>query len=127
MIALVQYHTWHRVRNGHESAFRVALVKRGRKWLQVLAIDATTSGGLKLWKVPLADEKYMQPLLRKGKAYPMSRALAGFRRMAKTHGISKGAKRLLKEAGREDKARKNTSGEDATSSSGNSQEGGSAA
>jgi hypothetical protein len=99
VIELVHYHTWHKVRGGFESSKRVALVKHGgRKWLQVLCIDATTSGGLKLWKVPLTDTQYMRPLLRKGKPYPVSRALKSFRRMGKTHGISKGAKKLLKEA-----------------------------
>jgi len=97
MIELVTYHTFRKVRNGYESAVRCAFVKRGRKWLQVLCIDATTSGGLKLWKVPLSDEQYMKPLLRKGKPYPVSRALKSFRKMGKTHGISKGAKKLLKE------------------------------
>ena len=99
MIELVQYRTWHKVRGGFESAVRSALVRTGgSKWLQVVAIDATTSGGLKLWKVPLADTKHMQPLLLKGKPYPMARALKTFRKMGKTHGISKGAKKLLKEA-----------------------------
>lgn len=99
MIELVRYHTWKRVRNnGVESAVRTAFVKRGRKWMQVLCIDATTTGGLKLWKVPLSDEQYMRPLLRKGKPYPFKRALKTFRAMGKTHGISKGAKKLLREA-----------------------------
>lgn len=97
MIALVRYHTFRRVRNGFESAVRCAFVKRGRKWMHVLCIDATTTGGLKLWKVPLSDEKYMWPLRRKGKPYPVSRALKSFRAMGKSHGISKGAKKLLRE------------------------------
>jgi len=97
MIDLVSYHTWHRVRNGFESSVRCAFIKRGTKWIQVLCIDATSTGGMKLWKVPLSDEQYMRPLLLKGKAYPISRALKSFRAMGKTHGISKGAKKLLKE------------------------------
>jgi len=97
MIELVSYHTWKKVRNGFESCVRCAFVKRGNKWAQVLCIDATASGGMKLWKVPLTDEQYMRPLLRKGKPYPVSRALKTFRAMGKTHGISKGAKKLLKE------------------------------
>lgn len=101
MIELVRYHTWHKVRNGFESAVRVALVKKGNKWLHVLAIDATTSGGMKLWKVPLADAGHMQPLLLKGKPYPMSRALKSFRRISNTHGISKGAMKILREAGKQ--------------------------
>ena len=99
MIELVQYHTMRKVRNGWESAVRCAFVKHGgRKWLHVLCIDATASGGLKLWKVPLTDTQYMKPLLRKGKPYPIKRAVGIMRKMGKTHGISKGAKKLLKEA-----------------------------
>ena len=97
MIELVQYHTLHKVRNGFESAVRCAFIKRGTKWMHVLCIDATASGGLKLWKVPLTDEQYMRPLLLKGKPYPVKRAIKSFRSMGKTHGISKGAKKLLKE------------------------------
>ena len=102
MIQLVLYQTWHKGRTGFESAFRVALVKTGRKWLHVLTIDATASGGLKLWKVPLSDVKYMQPLLLKGKPYPMSRALKSFRKMGNSHGISGGAKKLIREASKQD-------------------------
>jgi hypothetical protein len=97
MIELVSYHTFRKVRNGYESAVRCAFIKRGTKWAQVLCIDATSSGGLKLWKVPLSDDQYMRPLLRKGKPYPVARAIKSFRKMGKTHGISKGAKKLLKE------------------------------
>lgn len=117
MIELVRYHTWHKVRGGYESANRVALVKHGgRKWLQVLAIDANTNSGLRLWKVPLTDTKHMTPLMRGRKPYPMSRALAAFRRMGKTHGITKGAKKLIKEAAREQKEKQNDSGESAAAS-----------
>ncbi len=98
MIELVQYHYFKKVRNGYESCVRSAFVKHGgRKWLQVLVIDATASGGMKLWKVPLTDTQYMKPLLRKGKPYPIKRAVGIMRGMGKTHGISKGAKKLLKE------------------------------
>jgi hypothetical protein len=69
--------------------------------LHVLTIDATASGGMKLWKVPLTDVRYMQPLLLKGKPYPMSRALKTFRKMGKSHGISNGAKKLIKEASKQ--------------------------
>ena len=97
MIELVQYHYMHKVRGGYESGIRSAFIKRGTKWMQVLCIDATASGGMKLWKVPLTDEQYMRPLLRKGKPYPVKRAIKIFRDFGKTHGISKGAKKLLKE------------------------------
>lgn len=107
MISVVNYHT-----GQDNSSFRCALVKRGRKWLQVVAIDASVNGGLKIWRVPLADEKYMEPLLHKGKPYPMSRALKTFRSLAATHGCSKAAKKFLKEARSEIKANKNLGGVD---------------
>ena len=119
MIKLVRYHTWHKNKVGYESAVRCALVKTGgTKWLHVLAIDATTSGGLKLWKVPLTEDRYMQPLLHKGKPYPMARALKVFRKFAKEHGLTNGAKKLLREAGREHKANKELGAESTATSSG---------
>ena len=102
MITLARYHTWQKVRGGHNSSFRCVLVKEGTKWLQVVAIDATPDGGIKVWKVPKSDFKYMTPLLRNDKPYPMSRALKAFRSLAATHGISNGAKKILKEASRKD-------------------------
>ena len=118
MITLVRYHTYHKVRGGYESAVRSALIKHGgRKWLYVVALDATTLGGIKLWKVPLTDAKYMQPLLLRGKPYPMARALKTFRSLGKTHGITKGAMKIIKEATREDKERKNVGRESPTETS----------
>ena len=110
MIELVRYRT--------ADAVRSALVKRGTKWMQVVAIDATSTGGLKVWKVPMSDGRFMTPLTRKGKLYPMARALRNFRNLAKTHGCSKAAKKLLKEATREDKANKNLGGESTAASTG---------
>ena len=124
-IRLVQYHTFQKGRTGHNSSVRVALVKAGHKWLQVLAIDATTDGGLRVWKVRKDEEQYMWPLRRKGKPYPMARALGEFRKFAKEHGISKSAKKLLKEAGREEKARKDAAGKAAAQTSGDHAEVGS--
>lgn len=101
MIKLVTYHTWQSVRGGRSSGFRTALVKKGNKWMQVVAMDATPDGGLKVWKVPVADEQFMKPLLRNGKPYPMARALKRFRSLGATHGITKAAKKILKEAAHE--------------------------
>ncbi len=99
MIALVKYHTG--------DAVRVSLVKRGIKWMKVVAIDASASGGLKVWRVPVSDEKYMSPLVfANGKPYAMARALKSFRMMAKSHGCSKAAMKLIKEAAHEDKTAK---------------------
>lgn len=105
-IRLMRYHTWQKSGGGHNSSVRVVLVKAGRKWLQVVAMDATSNEGLRVWRVPKTDEVYMTPLLHNGNPYPMSRALRVFRKLAKTHGITKGAKKLLKEAANENKTTK---------------------
>ncbi len=97
-IQLVSYHTWLKVSKGYQSAIRSAFVKTGRKWLKVVMIDATSDGGMRVWKVPLSDQQFMTPLMRKGKPYPVSRALKIFKRVGKTHGITKAAKNILKEA-----------------------------
>lgn len=107
IIKLVRYHTWKKAHGGgYESAVRSAFVKAGRKWLKVLAIDATLNGGLRVWRVPTSDQQYMRPLLLRGKPYPVARALKAFRRMAKSHGVSNGAKRLLREVSSENKTTK---------------------
>ena len=99
MIKLVNYHTWTKVKGGYESARRVTLVRfGGHKWLQTVSIDASASGGLRVVKAPLTDEKYMTPLLLRGKDYPMKRALKTFRAMAKSHGCTGVAKKIIREA-----------------------------
>lgn len=103
-IELMRYHTWQKVRNGYNSAMRVAFVKPGRKWMKVVALDATAEGGLRVWRVRVSERQYMKPLLRKGKPYNVARALRTFRNMGATHGITKGAKKLLAEVSRENKA-----------------------
>ena len=101
MIELVRYHTMQPVPGKpgrYHSQKRVALVKPGTKYLHVVAIDATPSSGLRVWKVAKSEVKYMQPLMKGRKPYPMRRALKTFRAMGRTHGITKGAKKLIKEA-----------------------------
>lgn len=93
MIELVQYHTL----RDDECCKRVALVKEGRKWLFVLALTAGR-GGMSLWKVEKSERRFMKPLMRNNKPYPMSRALKSFRKMVRTHGATKGAKKLIREA-----------------------------
>ena len=90
MIELVSYRT--------DEGLRTAFVKHGTKWTQVLAMDAGVRSGLVIHKVPKTEQKYMFPVLRKGKPYPHKRALTCFRRFGKSHGMSKGAKKLLREA-----------------------------
>ena len=89
MIELVNYRT--------DEGLRCAFVKHGTKWSKVLTIDAGKQSGLVIHKVPKTDQRYMTPLLHKGKPYPIKRALRHFRKFGKTHGITGGAKKLLQE------------------------------
>lgn len=95
MADLVRYHT----SRNDESCVRVALVIERVKYLHVLALTPSSKGRMSVWKVDKGERKYMRPLtLGKNKReYPISRALKGFRRMANTHGITKGAKKFLRE------------------------------
>lgn len=121
MIELVRYHTLRPAQNGgRTSSVRVALVKEQRKWLYVLAIDAMPDSGLRIWKVDKSERKYMKPLMRGRKPYPIKRALPTFRRFGKTHGMTKAVKKFLKEASHEQKAKagQDAGGEGSASSSG---------
>lgn len=96
MADLVRYHT----ERADECCNRVALVIERQKYLHVLVLAPSSKGKLSVWKVAKSERKYMRPLTigKNQRAYPLSRAINGFRRMAKTHGITKGAKKFLKEA-----------------------------
>jgi hypothetical protein len=93
---VVRYHTERK----DESCVRVALVQETHKYLHVLALVPSGKGKLSVWKVPKTERKHMQFLtLGKSKReYPLSRAIKGYKRMAKTHGITKRAKQFLREA-----------------------------
>lgn len=75
---------------GHKPAF----VVRGRKWLKVLTMD----GGLKVSKVHKTEERHMEPLMRKGAPYVVSRAVSHFRKHGKAHGTTKTAQAILRAA-----------------------------
>jgi len=49
-------------------------------------------------KVPASEREHMRALERKGKPYPMARALKTFRKFAKAHGSSKAARDFIREA-----------------------------
>ena len=119
MIELVRYHTFQKMGVHINSNVRVALVKEGRKWLQVIAIDTSGNGGLRVWRVPKSEHKYMKTLMRGSQVYPMKRALVTFRRFGKTHGITKGAMKILKEAANEQKKKKDTAGKAPAETPGN--------
>lgn len=97
MFTLVSYHMWQKGQYGYHSGVRVAFVKEGRKWLQVVAMDASFKGGLRIYKVKKSELEYMKPLLRKNKPYPMRVALQMFKDFGKVHGRTKGVKRFFKE------------------------------
>ncbi len=111
MIELVSYHTMQPVAGQpgrYQSAVRVAFVKTGTKWLQVLAIDSSARGGMRVWKVAMSEEQYMKPITigKNKRPYPISRALKHFKHCAKAQGITKAGKKLLKEVARENKTAK---------------------
>ena len=85
-IKLVRFHT----HNGVRSAF----VKRGRKFIKVVEIDAPIS----VRKVRISEERFMTPLKRNDDFYPYRRAVNKFIKASKTLGITQGAKDILLDA-----------------------------
>ena len=71
-----------------------AIVARGRALLQCVFVEGS---GLSITKLPLADERFMQPLEYRGQPYPENRARRHLRRMGRKFGITKAAKAALKE------------------------------
>ena len=82
-IKLVRYHT--------DNGVRAAIVKKGRKWIQVVEIDSPVH----VRKVPISDERYMIPLQRKGQDYPLVRARNKFLKAGRTLGITRGARSII--------------------------------
>jgi len=68
---------------------------RKTKWLRVIVMRDRSLG---IEKVPASERDHMRPLERKGKPYPMARALKTFRKFAKAHGSSKAARDFIREA-----------------------------
>ncbi len=79
-----------------EEGMRVALVvARGRRLLQIIPID---SRGIKIEKVPLSQERWITPLVkRSGRPYPLKATARRLLRLHKTFGGTRSAKRALKE------------------------------
>jgi len=81
-------------RQGH---FRAALIcKLGRKYAQLIWIDSSVSGqGIRVHRAPLHSVlRYSRPI---EPAYPPKKAARGILDAGKVLGITKGAKKLLKE------------------------------
>jgi hypothetical protein len=83
-------------RQGH---FRTALVcKVGRKFAQLIWIDSSVSGrGIRVHRAPLRSVlRYSRPI---EPAYPVKKAARKILAAGTVLGITKGAKKLLKEVG----------------------------
>jgi hypothetical protein len=70
------------------------IVDRGRKFLHVIPME---DRAVRVRKVPLTEERLMEPLTLRGKPYPPKRAVRHFARHGKGFGITKKAKSFLKE------------------------------
>lgn len=78
-----------------ESGVKTAIVKiSGPKWMSVMIMNGTLS----VSRVAKSEERFMTSLVRRNNPYPLKRALKVFRSYGRNHGISKGAKRFLSEA-----------------------------
>lgn len=83
---VVRYHT----DKGFVTCLKVAV---GRKLIQIIPMD---SSGIKIVKVPLAQERLMKPLELKGKPYPVKRAKKLLRASGRRFGITRSAKQALR-------------------------------
>jgi hypothetical protein len=89
--------TPYRVMSYHTDAgYYTALV--GNKGTKLMTVVIIFDSGVAARRVPIYEERYMKPSLYKGKDYPVSRAIRGFKKAAKSLGITKTAKRALMEA-----------------------------
>lgn len=80
------------VRYHDGSAYRVAIVQAGRKLLHAIMLE---DGPLRVRKLPAKEGRYMAPLTFRNGAYPLRRAVAGFRKHGKAHGCTRTARRFL--------------------------------
>ena len=81
-----------RTEEGYRSAI---LLTTGPKYAQVVWAD-DRKPGVRVNKIPKHWLRYSAPLLRNGKPYNISRAKRMFRKMGRTLGITKSAKKALK-------------------------------
>lgn len=77
-----------------ESGWRPAIVKPGIKWLHLVHFDGTN---VVVSKIPAGEERFFQPLLYKGKPYPLARAARTYLRRPKDR-VTKAARAILMEA-----------------------------
>lgn len=74
--------------------WHAALVQLGHKNMHAVVID---DAGVRVISEPLAASRHCQPLLLRGKDYPVERMVKLFRRVGKERGITKGALDILAE------------------------------
>lgn len=75
----------------NERVVAALVVSVARKWTTIIYMDDKVV----CRKVKNSDEKYMKPLLYKGKDYPVSRAVRQFKAAGKRIGITRTATRAL--------------------------------
>ena len=92
MIELVTYRT-------EDSGVKMALIREGYKNILVLMMRDRHSGILSTETIRRSERRFMSEVIRKGKPYPLYRAIKVFRNFAKADGrkISKSAKKMLRE------------------------------
>lgn len=83
----VRYH------NGYH--YCAAIMKRGRKHLHLVHIEDC---GVVVQKLPLKDEKFMEPIQFKDKPYPLPRMIKHLRKFGRERNITQAAINILNEA-----------------------------
>ena len=78
-----------------------AIVREGRTLLHVVVLGGGLGGQLSVQHIPRSEERYMRPLERRGRPYPLGRALRHFGRWARQRGASGEARELLAAVRRE--------------------------
>lgn len=77
----------------HCSRRALLVFKIGRQYLHAVTMDPN----VRLVQLPLDERRYLQPLLYKGKPYPVRRAVRRFLEAGRALGITDGARDALKE------------------------------
>lgn len=75
-----------------ERVVNLLIIKKGRTFLHAVVLD----GNVRITKLPLAEQRGMEPLMRRGEPYPCHRAARKFLAAGRTLGITKNAKAVLR-------------------------------
>lgn len=71
------------------------LVNRGRKFISLIPMATAGSGGLRVVKIPLREERRIKPVLYHGQPYPEARAIKHFRKAYRKFGGSQAVKAAI--------------------------------